>query len=385
MARHDAGRRGLVRDFPIRTVWCNCRGKPEVAWLAADLVDERSGGWPRRRVICSRSSRRRRRQRGFQVKTGVECEFFLTTAPMVLGRFATPQTGRAKPLLRPVGPDAPVRHHRGDFRRHAWRWAGSHTKATMRMRTVSSKMNWEYDDTLITADRHSFFKYMAKSVAEEARPACDVHAEAVFSISPASGCHAHVSLLARRARNLFEKRKPANSASSDLGLSLYWRDHSLGGRAMRAVQSDRELVQAHQTRHERPRVPTWAPNTVTYTGNNRNPHDSVSLKPGGFELRLADAAGQSVPAAGRNYRGRHRWHREQARPWQAARYQHVHRRTFGEETPSGSPSTCSMRFRALGKSATIKGSLGEFRSIITLKLKHEEWNRLLPPSYPMGA
>ena len=29
-------------------------------------------------------------------------------------------------------------------------------------------MNWEYDDVLLTADRHVFFKYMAKTLAEQA-------------------------------------------------------------------------------------------------------------------------------------------------------------------------------------------------------------------------
>ncbi len=29
------------------------------------------------------------------------------------------------------------------------------------------EMNWEYDDALITADRHAFFKFMVKSIAEK--------------------------------------------------------------------------------------------------------------------------------------------------------------------------------------------------------------------------
>ena len=27
-------------------------------------------------------------------------------------------------------------------------------------------MNWQYDDALVTADRHVFFKYMVKTLAE---------------------------------------------------------------------------------------------------------------------------------------------------------------------------------------------------------------------------
>lgn len=29
------------------------------------------------------------------------------------------------------------------------------------------ELNWEYDDCLATADKHTFFKFMAKSVAEK--------------------------------------------------------------------------------------------------------------------------------------------------------------------------------------------------------------------------
>jgi glutamine synthetase len=29
------------------------------------------------------------------------------------------------------------------------------------------EMNWDYDDALVTADRHAFFKFMVKSIAEK--------------------------------------------------------------------------------------------------------------------------------------------------------------------------------------------------------------------------
>ena len=55
------------------------------------------------------------------------------------------------------------------------------------------EMNWEYDDALVTADRHAFFKFMVKSIAEK-------HGfRATFMPKPfanltGSGCHMHVSL-----------------------------------------------------------------------------------------------------------------------------------------------------------------------------------------------
>jgi glutamine synthetase len=55
------------------------------------------------------------------------------------------------------------------------------------------EMNWDYNNSLVTADRHVFFKFMVKSLAEK-------HGlRATFMPKPfenltGNGCHAHVSL-----------------------------------------------------------------------------------------------------------------------------------------------------------------------------------------------
>ena len=66
-------------------------------------------------------------------------------------------------------------------------------------------MNWTYDDCLVTADRHVFFKFMVKTLAEQ-------HGlRATFMPKPftnltGSGCHAHVSLWDKRGKtNLFDQ------------------------------------------------------------------------------------------------------------------------------------------------------------------------------------
>jgi glutamine synthetase len=52
-------------------------------------------------------------------------------------------------------------------------------------------MNWAFDDVLATADKHSFFKFMVKSIAEK-------HGlRATFMPKPfqgltGNGCHAHI-------------------------------------------------------------------------------------------------------------------------------------------------------------------------------------------------
>ena len=73
------------------------------------------------------------------------------------------------------------------------------------------EMNWEYDSALKTADKHAFFKFMVKSIAEK-------HGlRATFMPKPfanltGNGCHAHVSLW-QKGKNVFDDPK------GELGLS----------------------------------------------------------------------------------------------------------------------------------------------------------------------
>ena len=66
------------------------------------------------------------------------------------------------------------------------------------------EMNWDFDDTLKTADRHVFFKFMVKSIAE-------LHGmRATFMPKPFShltgnGCHSHISIWnLNGTQNLFD-------------------------------------------------------------------------------------------------------------------------------------------------------------------------------------
>ena len=55
------------------------------------------------------------------------------------------------------------------------------------------EMNWEYDTALVTADRHSFFKYMVKSIAEKHGLRAAFMPKPFASLT-GNGCHTHVSL-----------------------------------------------------------------------------------------------------------------------------------------------------------------------------------------------
>ena len=73
------------------------------------------------------------------------------------------------------------------------------------------EMNWDYDDALKTADRHAFFKYMVKSIAEKHGLRATFMPKP-FSTLTGNGCHVHFSLW-KDGKNLFE------DANDPMGLS----------------------------------------------------------------------------------------------------------------------------------------------------------------------
>jgi glutamine synthetase len=147
------------------------------------------------------------------------------------------------------------------------------------------EMNWRYDTALITADRHSFFKYMVRSIAEK-------HGlRATFMPKPfdeltGNGCHAHVSLW-QDGRNLFDDPK------GELGVSAL--GYSFLGGVVRSADALAALLNPTVNSYKRINAPptasgaSWSPSSVTYSGNNRT-HMIRIPEPGRFELRLADGA-----------------------------------------------------------------------------------------------
>src|SRR5882757_3908001 len=190
--------------------------KPEVAWLAADpwMSGKPVEQAPRntlKRLIAKAA------EKGMQLKSGVECEFFLINPD---GRDIGDAADRqAKPCY-----DQSALMRRYDviseisdcMQKLGWNpYQSDHEDANGQF-----EMNWDFDDALVTADRHTFFKYMAKSIAEK-------HGmRATFMPKPfahltGNGCHVHVSLW-NDGRNLLE------DDSGELGVSALGY-HFIGG------------------------------------------------------------------------------------------------------------------------------------------------------------
>ncbi len=255
--------------------------KPEVGWLASNLMMNGKPVEQGPRDMLRRVAAQAAAQ-GVVMKSGVECEFFLTTADGQA--IADPADTAQKPCY-----DQSALMRRYDVITEicdamlALGWGAyqnDHEDANGQF-----EMNWGYDDALVTADRHSFFKFMAKSVAER-------HGlRATFMPKPfanltGSGCHAHVSLW-QDGRNLFE------DAAGELGVSALGY-HFLGG-VIAHADALCALLNPTVNSYKRINAPrtvsgaTWAPNTVTWSGNNRT-HMVRIPEAGRFELRLADGA-----------------------------------------------------------------------------------------------
>ncbi len=257
--------------------------KPGVAWVAADCVMEDKPVDQAPRVLLKRLVAEAAAE-GLRVKTGVEPEFFLTTADGQC--ISDPHDTQEKPcydqqaVMRRYDVIAEICDGMLDL---GWKpYQNDHEDANGQF-----EMNWEYDDALLTADKHSFFKFMVKSIAEK-------HGlRATFMPKPfkgltGNGCHVHISVW-----NLDGTSNAFADMTMPFGLSAQGKQF-LGG-IMQHASALAAITNPTVNSYKRINAPrttsgaTWAPNSVTWTGNNRT-HMVRVPGPGRFELRLPDGA-----------------------------------------------------------------------------------------------
>ncbi len=348
-------------DSVIQLPW-----KPEVAWVASDCImdDKTVAQTPRatlKRLIAEAAAD------GMHVKTGVEAEFFLISPD---GKQISDEYDTAsKPcydqqaVMRRYDVIAEICDHMLALGWGAYQ--NDHEDANGQF-----EMNWAFDHALATADKHSFFKFMVKSVAEK-------HGlRATFMPKPfqgltGNGCHAHISVWDKAGKtNVFADNK------MELGLSAKGRNF-LGG-IMKHASALAAITNPTVNSYKRINAPrtisgaTWAPNTVTWTGNNRT-HMVRVPGPGRFELRLPDGAANPyllqavIIAAGLD------GIRSKADP--GKRYD-IDMYSQGH-TVKGAPKLPLNLLDALreyDKDKSLKAAMGEEFSAAYLKLKHIEWN-----------
>ena len=255
--------------------------KKEVGWLAADLWMDGKPVKASPRVMLKEQIKKLSRK-NLVMKSGVECEYFLITPDGT--KIADVKDTQSKPCY-----DQSALMRRYDLIKEicdsmielGWNpYQNDHEDANGQF-----EMNWDYSDCLNTADRHVFFKFMVKSLAEK-------HGlRATFMPKPfenltGNGCHAHISLWNGKENKFLE-------TGEKLGLSRMAYNF-LGG-VMKCAQPLSAFFNPTVNSYRRINAPptksgaSWSPSSISYSGNNRT-HMIRVPDPGRFELRLMDGS-----------------------------------------------------------------------------------------------
>jgi len=253
----------------------------EVGWLASDLWMEGKPVDASPRVMLKKQISRLSKK-NMVLKSGVESEYFLVNSEgTAISDLRDTQSKpcydqsalmRQYPLIKEIC-DSMIKLGWGPYQ-------NDHEDANGQF-----EMNWNYSDSLTTADRHVFFKFMVKTIADK-----DV-LRATFMPKPfenltGNGCHAHVSLWSGN-KNLFldkgDRLGLTKLAYSFLGGILYSAE-PLSAFFNPSINSYRRIDAPAPASGA-----SWSPSKISYTGNNRT-HMIRIPDPGRFELRLMDGS-----------------------------------------------------------------------------------------------
>jgi len=265
-------------DAVIQLPW-----KPEVAWVPGDLYmdGEKVAQAPRnvlQRVVAQAAAM------GLEMKAGVEPEFHLINED---GSAISDQRDiQEKPcydqsaLMRRYDVIAEICTSLGQL---GWGpYQNDHEDANGQF-----EINWDFYDCLKTADQLCFFRFLVKSIAEKHGLRATFMPKP-FSHLTGNGCHVHASLWSLDGATCL-----THDPSGELGISALGY-HFLGG-VLAHAQGLAAITNPTVNSYKRINAPvtssgaTWAPNTVTFGGNNRT-HMVRVPDEGRFEFRLADGA-----------------------------------------------------------------------------------------------
>ena len=339
--------------------------KPEVGWLAGDLVMDGKPVEASPRVAL-KAQIAKAAKLGYRMKTGVECEYFLVSGDGL--SLSDPNDTQEKPCY-----DQSALMRRYDVISEicdcmislGWGpYQNDHEDANGQF-----EMNWDFDDALVTADRHVFFKYMVKAIAEKHGMRATFMPKP-FSNLTGNGCHAHVSVWDKAGKkNLFHNARDemglSKTAYQFLGGVLHNAD-ALAAVFNPTVNSYKRIDAQVTTSGA-----TWSPNAITYGGNNRT-HMVRVPDAGRFEMRLMDGAANpyllqaGVLAAGLDGVANKR---DPGKPLDINMYTEGHK----VKNVRRLPSNLLDAIRLFEKNKVLRAGLGDDLVDSYAKLKHPDW------------
>ena len=343
--------------------------KRDVAWVPGNLMMNGATVDQAPRNVLNTLINRAASE-GLHVKTGIEAEFFLLTQQG--DQISDDRDTAIKPcydqqaIMRRYDVIAEICDHMLEL---GWGpYQNDHEDANGQF-----EMNWEFDDVLNTADKHSFFKFMTKSVAEKHGLKATFMPKPIEGLT-GNGCHAHISVW--DAPGNASKTNIFADDTKELGLSDKGRNF-LGG-IMKHASGMAAITNPSVNSYKRINAPrtasgaTWAPNTVTWSGNNRT-HMVRVPGPGRFELRLPDGATNPyllqavILAAGLNGIKNNA---DPGKRYDIDMYADGHKIKGAPKLPLNMLDA----IREFDKDKNLKSALGEEFSAAYISLKLKEWN-----------
>ena len=279
-----------IPDFNSLTIvpW-----RENLAWVAGDMsVDGESWHYCPRTIL--RQQLKKARQKGYVFNVGIEAEFMLLKQDED-GQYAPWDTLDTldkpcydlKALYRNLDMMTTLIKYMQELE---WEpYANDHEDATCQF-----EVNWTYSDALTTSDRHTFFKWMVKTLAEE-RGLLATFMPKPFTNLTGNGAHFHMSLWDEdNQTNLFLDENDKNGVSQ----LAYWFTGGILKHAKAVTAVTNPLVNSYKRLVRRaPRSgASWAPVYVTYGANNRTQMIRIPA-PGRIENRLGDGAANPYLAA----------------------------------------------------------------------------------------
>ena len=257
--------------------------QPNVGWLASDVYMDGEPFAAAPRMIF-KNVLKRCEDLGYSYKTGVEAEFFLLKQNAQGYQIADALDTAVRPcydqmnLMRQFNFISTIV---GYLEQLGWEpYQCDHEDANGQF-----EINWTYNEALVTSDRHVFFKYMVKTLAER-NGLVATFMPKPFSHLTGNGAHIHMSFWSDGA-NAFadpaDEMGLSNLAYEFLG-GVLAHGRGLSALCNPTINSYRRLGAAMTSSGS-----TWSPRYISYGGNNRT--HMIRIPEGGrFECRSLDGS-----------------------------------------------------------------------------------------------